>query len=363
MKVRAALFLLLAVAGTLATENVLHLTAETFDQAVQEHAFLVVSYGASWCKHCQALAPQWEEAATILKDDATAAAYGIALASVDATVHTSLAEKYKIQGFPTIKIFERHDTDGPSTYEGPRQAAGIVEFLLKRAAPASTEVTSEEEAEALLETDGIIVVYAGEGDDWWMDIANSKRDVVQWKHTTNEKAMQALGVQAGTITILKDFEHSSTVYRDFEQTSTVYKGETGASNSEKIIAFIDYHRSVVAVHIKKGDQETLKVVFEPDKRPNLFLFSNSKDDGLEAFTVAAQEVRGKFVSARFWDSDFGDAFKHYSLEKYIGESVLPKVLIEDRKNDKKYLLEGDANEAAIQKFISDFEEGNLEPMA
>jgi len=353
MKVRAALLLLLAVAGTLAAEDVLHLTAETFDQAVQEHAFLVVSFSAPWCSHCLKLAPEWQESATILKDDATAAAYGIALASVDATVHKSLTEKYKIQGFPTIKIFERHNTDDPSTYEGPRQAAGIVEFLLKRAAPASTELTTEEEGEALLETDGVVVVYAGEGDDWWMNLANSNRDAVKWRHTTNEDVMKAIGVQAGTITML----------HDDEETSIVYKGEVDASNSEKITSFINYHRATVAVHIKQGDQETLKTVFEPDKRPNLFLFTNSKDDGLEAFTVAAQEVRGKFVSARFWDSDFGDAFKHFSLEKYIGEVSLPRVLIEDRKNDKKYLLEGDANEAAIEKFISDFEEGNLEPMS
>jgi len=347
------LLLLLAFSGAFASENVLHLTAENFDEAVQEHAFLVASFSAPWCSHCKALAPHWEEAATILKDDATAAEYGITLASVDATVHKSLAEKYSIQGFPSIKIFEGHSAEDPSTYEGPRQAAGIVEFLLKRAAPASMELTGEEEAVGLMEAGGVIVVYAGEADDWWMTIANSKKDVVKWRHTTNEAAMRALGVQAGTITILKDYE----------ETSVVYSGEADASNSDKIIAFIDYHRSIVAVHVKKGDQETLKVVFEPDKRPNLFLFTNAADDGLEAFTVAAQGVRGKFVSARFHDSDFGDAYQHFKLEQYIGESSLPKILIEDRRNDKKYLLEGDVNEASIERFISLFEEGNLEPMS
>ena len=150
--------------------------------------------------------------------------------------------------------------------------------------------------------------------------------------------------------------------KDFEETTVVYQGDTGVSNSEEIIAFIDYHRSPIAVLLKKGDQETLKIVFEPDKRSNLFLFTNSKDDGLEAFTVAAQGVRGKFVSARFHDSDFGDAYQHFKLEQYIGDSSLPKILIEDRKNDKKYLLEGDVNEASIERFISLFEEGNLEPM-
>ena len=346
------LLLLLAFSGAFASENVLHLTAENFDEAVQEHAFLVASFSAPWCSHCKALAPHWEEAATILKDDATAAEYGITLASVDATVHKSLAEKYSIQGFPSIKIFEGHSAEDPSTYEGPRQAAGIVEFLLKRAAPASMELTGEEEAVGLMEAGGVIVVYAGEADDWWMTIANSKKDVVKWRHTTNKAVMKTLGVEPGTIAMLKDFE----------ETTVVFQGDTDASNSEEIIAFIDYHRSPVAVLLKKGDQDGLKIVFEADKRPNIFLFTNRHDKGLAEFTAGVQHVRGKMVSARFHDSDFAEAYQHFGLEKYIGEASLPRVLIEDRKNDKKYLLEGDANEASIERFISLFEEGNLEPM-
>ena len=181
MQIRSTLLLLLlALAGASATENVLHLTAENFDSAVQEHAFLVIKFYAKWCSHCTALAPHWEEAATTLKDDATAAAYGIVLAAVDATVHKSLAEKYSIQGFPTIKIFEGHSAEDPSTYEGPRQAAGIVPFLLKRAGPASMELTEDEQAVALLKAGGVVVVYTGEGDEWWLDLAKSKRDVVHW---------------------------------------------------------------------------------------------------------------------------------------------------------------------------------------
>jgi len=346
------LLLLLALAGASATENVLHLTAENFDSAVQEHAFLVVEFFAKWCSHCKSLAPEWEKAATTLKGDATAATYGIVLAAVEATVHKSLAEKYSIQGFPSIKIFEGHSAEDPSAYEGPRTATGIVEFLLKRAGPASMELTTDEQAVALMEASGVVVVYTGEGDEWWLDLAKSKRDVVHWRHTTDKAVMEILGVEPDTITMLKKFE----------ETTVVYKGDASHSNLDEIIAFIDYHRSPVAVLLKKGDPDGLKIVFEADKKPNIFLFTNSKDEGLAEFTAGVQDVRGKMVSARFHDSDFGEAFQYFKLEQYIGETMLPKVLIEDRKNDKKYLLEGDVNEASIERFISLFQEGNLEPM-
>ena len=347
------LLLLLAVSGAFASENVLQLTAENFDEAVREHAFLVVKFVAPWCAHCTALAPEWEQAATTLRADATATTYGIRLAAVDATVHASLAEKFAVRGYPTIKIFEGHSLVDPSTYDGPRQAAGIAEFLLKRAAPASSEVVREEEAASLLEAGGIVVVYSAEPEAWWLDLAKSRRDIVSWRHTTDGAVMRAFGVEAGAITMLKNFEEATTVY----------KGATGPSSVGEIAAFVDYHRSQVGLLIKKGDREALKIVFEPDKRPNLFLFTNGKDNGLEAFAAAAQGVRGKFVSARFHDSDFGDAFQHFGLAQYIGEATLPKVLIEDRKNEKKYLLEGDVDEASVERFISDFQDGKLEPMA
>jgi hypothetical protein len=82
------------------------------------------------CQRCPAprLTCEREQAATALKGD-TSAGQAITLATVDATVERSLAEKYDIGGFPTIKIFEGNSATGPSEYEGPREADGIVSFL------------------------------------------------------------------------------------------------------------------------------------------------------------------------------------------------------------------------------------------
>ena len=74
------------------------------------------------------LTRECDQAATALKGD-TSAGQAITLATVDATVERSLAEKYDIGGFPTIKIFEGNSATGPSEYEGPREADGIVSFL------------------------------------------------------------------------------------------------------------------------------------------------------------------------------------------------------------------------------------------
>lgn len=50
------------------------------------------------------------------------------LGAVDATVMTNLAQKYGIQGYPTIKVFPPGPKRRPQDYNGPREAAGIVDY-------------------------------------------------------------------------------------------------------------------------------------------------------------------------------------------------------------------------------------------
>ena len=196
MKMRSIILLLLVVGSVFAKENVLHLTVSNFDQAIQDHAFLVVEFYAPWCGHCKTLAPEWEKAATLFKSDPSAVLHGIALAAVDATVEKSLAEKFEITRFPSIKMFEGHSTENPSSYDGPREADGIFTFLQSRAAPASNELTTAAEVESLKSSGHVFVVNTNKVEEWWLDLTKSKRDVVRCCHTTSAAVMEALGVEA-----------------------------------------------------------------------------------------------------------------------------------------------------------------------
>jgi protein disulfide-isomerase A6 len=56
----------------------------------------------------------------------------VKVVAVDATQSEKLAQKYQIQGFPTLKIFGS-DKSSPVEYQGARDANGIVTECMKAA--------------------------------------------------------------------------------------------------------------------------------------------------------------------------------------------------------------------------------------
>eukprot|EP00730_Choanoeca_flexa_P005603 TRINITY_DN11984_c0_g3_i1.p1 TRINITY_DN11984_c0_g3~~TRINITY_DN11984_c0_g3_i1.p1 ORF type:complete len:585 (+),score=149.67 TRINITY_DN11984_c0_g3_i1:40-1794(+) len=88
----------------------------------------LVEWYAPWCGHCKQLKPEYEEASRQLHSSTPS----VALAAIDATVHSETAGEHDVQGYPTLKVFR----NGKSyDYEGGRQAADIVSYMKKQASP------------------------------------------------------------------------------------------------------------------------------------------------------------------------------------------------------------------------------------
>ncbi len=117
----ALLALLAPATAGMYGEHVTELTESNFDSEVINSAETwVVKFYAPWCGHCQSSAPAFSKAAKRL--------HGVArLGVVNCDDHGSLAQRFGVRGFPTIKTFagEGRRARRPSDYNGDRSAGAI----------------------------------------------------------------------------------------------------------------------------------------------------------------------------------------------------------------------------------------------
>nr|CAD7589913.1 unnamed protein product [Timema genevievae] len=104
-------------------EHVVHLDDDSFDKVISEGNPVLVMFYAPWCGHCKKMKPAYSEAALKLHKDKSPSY----LAAVDSTVNPRVTERYKIQAFPTLKLFNKGKFT--SEYEKPRTAEDITAFI------------------------------------------------------------------------------------------------------------------------------------------------------------------------------------------------------------------------------------------
>merc|ERR1711939_477442 len=189
---------LTALASLASASDVIDLTKDSF-AATAGGSLSLIEFFAPWCGHCKALAPHYEEAATILKDE------GITLAKVDCTAEAELCSANGVSGYPTLKVFRNGDV---ADYGGTRKTDGIVSYMRKQSLPAVSDVTADNHDE-FKEADEIVVVgYFDAADEMnkavFTGVAEAHRDDYLFGISTDSAA--AAGVKAPTVVLYKKFD-------------------------------------------------------------------------------------------------------------------------------------------------------------
>lgn len=252
----------------------------------------------AWCGHCKELAPHYARAARSLQSRENP----IPLAKVDATAHPKLAEKYEVQGYPTIKFFINGE---PIEYTGGRTDLDIVLWIDKKTGPILKEINGLEELEILKTGNDVVAVLFGENGDneatgAFRKVAYDFDDIV-FGLVTSEELRTQFGVELNSLVIFKKFDEE--------------RADCNCEiNEDNVRNFVDRNQFPLVMTF---NERTAEKIFG-EGLATLFLFGKSiedEDKNLKSiFTQTADRLRGKILlCVSYFNDDLGQR-----LAEYIG---------------------------------------------
>ncbi|XP_066329067.1 protein disulfide isomerase-like 1-4 [Miscanthus floridulus] len=329
--------------------HVVVLTAANFSSFLAATRHVMVEFYAPWCGHCQELAPEYAAAAAHLAAHPHQA--DLALAKVDATEETDLAQRYDVQGFPTILFF----IDGvPKDYNGARTKDAIVDWINKKLGPAVQNVTSVDEAERILTGDDKAVLafldtLSGAHSDE-LAAASRLEDSINFYQTTTPDVAKLFHIDAAAK------RPSIVLLKKEEEKLTFYDGEFKAS---AIANFVSANKLPLVTTLT---QETSPSIFGNPIKKQILLFAVASESSkfLPIFKEAAKPFKGKllFVFVERDNEEVGEPVADYFGITGQETTVLAYTGNEDAK---KFFLDGEVSLEAIKDFAEGFLEDKLTP--
>lgn len=339
-----ALGLLGVAAATSATDeesNVRSLNKDTFADFIKGHDLVLSEFFAPWCGHCKALAPEYEVAATELKEKS------IPLVKVDCTEEADLCKEYGVEGYPTLKVFR--GLDSVKQYQGARKSEAIVSYMIKQSLPAVSTAT-QENLEELKTMDKIVVIAYISAEDKTSDetyktVAESQRDNYLFAGSDDAALAKNEGVKQPSIVLYKDFDEKKSVFE-------------GDFDKDTIISWI---KTASTPLVGEVGPETYSAYMSAGI-PLAYIFSETPEEREQLatdFKTVAEKYRGKINIATIDAKAFGAHAGNLNLEA----EKFPAFAIQDTLTNAKYPYDQTkaVNAKDIAQFVKDVLDGKIEP--
>ncbi|XP_036418541.1 protein disulfide isomerase family A, member 8 [Colossoma macropomum] len=335
-----------------ARSDVVELKDADFDYVAAEHETLLVKFYAPWCGHCKKLAPEFETAAKRLKGIVT-------LAKVDCTTNTEVCGRFGVNGYPTLKIFRNGEES--SSYDGPRSADGIVDYMKKQAGPDSVSLHNEKDLETFVNHFDASVVGVFESSDSpqlveFLKGANLMRDKFRFAHTTDLQLGLKYDLTSEGVLLFRPPRLASM----FEESVVPHRGPFSVTALRRFIRDNIYG---ICPHMTKENNDQLRKRDLLTAYYDLDYLHNPKGSNYwrnRVMKVASQySTRGLLFSVAN-RKDFEDELEEdYGLGTSEGSEV-PFVTIRTRAGHKYSMREEFTRDGkSLERFLEDYFAGRL----
>uniref|UniRef100_A0A5S6Q7G0 Thioredoxin domain-containing protein n=1 Tax=Trichuris muris TaxID=70415 RepID=A0A5S6Q7G0_TRIMR len=323
---------------------------ERFLEAKETGLWLVMLY-APWCGHCKRLLPTFDQVARALSGS------HVQVTKLDCTKFPSLANKLKVNGYPTIRLY-RHGEQ--FEYTGERTKEAIMDFTDKVTGPIIRTIDTKEDFWSIRDKSAKKVFFL------FVDDRSVDSDVAKQYHHLAQK-----------------FFHKAYFYRiDVKLLSE----EIGVAKAPAILVFKD--SSYVAY--KAGEDGDLERWFQSERWPAMPLIKHETlyeigtccDKYLVVFVLdfvekrkAGSPVKKMDELARnLWRRYGSELKKRFQLVWFDGNSLansillrtapVPSLFVFNASSHHHYLPEddvGNLTEEALLLFLQRIDNGDVKP--
>ncbi|OCK73806.1 protein disulfide isomerase [Lepidopterella palustris CBS 459.81] len=329
-------------ATSLAIASDVHdLKKDTFTSFIEEHDLVLAEFFAPWCGHCKALAPEYEAAATALKEK------DIALAKIDCTEESDLCQSYGVEGYPTLKLFRGPDNVTP--YTGQRKADAIVSYMTKQSLPAVSTIDKDSIEEFKTEDKVVLIAFFAADDkasnESFSSAASSLRDSYLFGATNDAALAKAEGVKQPAIVLYKSFDEGKDTF-------------TEQFTKEAIESFA----KVASVPLVGEVGPETYSGYMAAGIPLAYIFAETPEEREELakeFKPLAVKHKGAINFATIDAKAFGQHAANLNLE--VGKFPAFAIQKTDKNQKFPYDQSKKLTEKEIGKFVDDFVAGKLEP--
>ncbi|OAQ97416.1 hypothetical protein LLEC1_07423 [Akanthomyces lecanii] len=334
---RICLGLFAAFAGLVTAaddSDVTQLTGKTFDDFVKTNDLVLAEFFAPWCGHCKALAPEYEEAATSLKEK------NIKLAKIDCTEEADLCQSHGVF----------RGADNVSPYGGQRKAAAITSYMVKQSLPAVSAL-EKDTLEDFKTADKVVVVsYVAEDDktsaDVFKTVAEKFRNDYLFGSVADAALAEAEGVKAPAV----------VVYKSFDEGKVIFKGKKFEAE-----AIEEFAKNAATPLIGEIGPETYAGYMSAGL-PLAYIFAETEDERID-LTKSLKSVAEKFKGKVNFGTIDAKSFGAHAGNLNLKTDKFPSFAIQDIEGNKKFPFdqEKEITEKNIAKFVDDYVNGKVEP--